>query len=312
MGNPVLTAIIIHRAQPVAAVATGEALMAQGVPLRLLVVDNGSPAADIATLRAGLPAAEVIEMDGNSGFGPAANAGLRRWLADGGAEDDWALVCPHDAIAEPGCIERLMAATAERPRAGLASAEYGDVGHYGYEGKRVKPSVHRWLGPILIPSDRRAGWEDADHPHGTMMILRRGCVEDIGLFNERYFAYCEEADIGLRAQRAGWEVGVVWGAVVRNTAMTSEQGVPEYLMMRNSLLLVRQHFGPADAAVLLAVYVVLTVQGSLFPNRRSLYWHTRGRWLAMLDFTRGRFGPPPPPLTLAGGRPRPATSQAPR
>ena len=44
-----------------------------------------------------------------------------------------------------------------------------------------------------------------------MLFARRGALEDVGLFDERYFAYCEEADLGLRAVAAGWEVGLVRG-----------------------------------------------------------------------------------------------------
>ncbi len=296
--QPAVTVIMVHRARPESAVATAEALCDQEVPLRLVIVDNGSPARDLATLRAAIPSAEVIELGSNTGFGPAANTGLRRWLDEGPAAGDWAVVCPHDAVVEPHCLERLLSAAKARPRAGLASAEYGDVGQYGTFGDRVLPTVNPWLGPILETSDRRPGWEDADHPHGTLMILRRQCLEQIGLFDERYFAYCEEAELGLRAQRAGWQVGVVWGAVVRNAGMTSEQGVPEYLMMRNSLMLQRDHFGTQHATVLFCLYLFHTVRGLLSPSRRTLYWHTRGRLLAMADFARGRYGPAP--VVLSG------------
>src|SRR4051812_475939 len=80
---------------------------------------------------------------------------------------------------------------AGRVRAGLASAEYGD------DGERLAlPVVDRYFGGILAPTERRPGWEDAGHPHGTLLLARRACLEEIGLFDERYFAYCEEADLG--------------------------------------------------------------------------------------------------------------------
>ena len=48
------------------------------------------------------------------------------------------------------------------------------------------------------------------------MMLRRDCLDEVGLFDERYFSYCEEADLALRARRAGWKVGLVRGARVQN------------------------------------------------------------------------------------------------
>jgi GT2 family glycosyltransferase len=288
----VLTAVVVHRRRPEACVRTGRLLVEQGVD-RVLVVDNGSPAGDVAAVRAGLPGAEVLELGRNTGFGPAANAGLARWLADGPAAGEWVLVCPHDATPEPGCVQALVAAAGSRPRAGLASAEYGD-------GDRLaRPVVDRYFGGILGPTDRRPGWEAAGHPHGTLLLARRACLEEVGLFDERYFAYCEEADLGERARRAGWEVGIVWGAVVRNPGMSSEVGVPEYLMLRNSLLLVRSHFGRYPAFIRFTMAAWGTVRGVLWADRRPPFWHLQGRRLAMRDFLQGRYGPPPEELSRA-------------
>jgi GT2 family glycosyltransferase len=159
--------------------------------------------------------------------------------------------------------------------------------------------VDRYFGGILGPTDRRPGWEAAGHPHGTLLLARRACLEEVGLFDERYFAYCEEADLGERARRAGWEVGIVWGAVVRNPGMSSEVGVPEYLMLRNSLLLVRSHFGRYPAFIRFTMAAWGTVRGALRPDRRPPFWHLQGRRLAMRDFVRGRYGPPPEELSRA-------------
>ncbi|MCI3948336.1 MAG: putative glycosyl transferase [Acidimicrobiales bacterium] len=271
---------------------TGRLLRDQGVD-RLVVVDNGSPAGDVAAVRAGLPGAEVLELGRNTGFGPAANAGLARWLGEGPGAGEWVVVCPHDATPEPGCVGALVAAAEARPRAGLASAEYGD-------GDRLaRPVVDRYFGGILGPTDRRPGWEAAGHPHGTLLLARRACLAEVGLFDERYFAYCEEADLGERARRAGWEVGIVWGAVVRNPGMSSEVGVPEYLMLRNSLLLVRSHFGRYPAFIRFTMAAWSTARGVLRPERRPPFWHLPARRLAMRDFLQGRYGPPPEELSRA-------------
>jgi GT2 family glycosyltransferase len=293
-----LTAVIVHRSQPDRCLAAAESLLGQDVPVRPVIVDNGSHPKDLDRLRQMLPNAEIIELESNRGFGPAANVGLRRWLdtTDDTSDDEWVVVCPHDAVCQPGCLIKLLEAAADRPRAGLVSAEYGDVDHWRRSNGRVKPVVDPYLGGVLVPADGLPGWEHAGHPHGTLFMARRACLKQIGLFDERYFAYCEEADLGVRSRRAGWEVGVVWGAVVRNIGMSSEPGVPEYLMLRNTLLLVRDHFGRYRAGVLLAISSWVTVRGALFPTRRCLFWHGRGRALAIRDFMLGRWGPPPTSL----------------
>jgi GT2 family glycosyltransferase len=278
--------VIVHWDQPERCVRTGRAFAAQeGVDVRVVVVDNGSAPGALERVTAGLPDAEVIRIGHNAGFGGAANAGMRHWLDRGAGE--WVAVAPHDALPADGCLRRLLAAASARPRAGLASAEYGEPG---------KPVVDRYFGGILVERQRDDGWEDAGHPHGTLMLARRACLEEIGLFDERYFAYCEEADLGLRAAQAGWEVGVVWGAVVENPSVSVRSEVAEYLMLRNSLLLIREHFGRYHVFIRICFALINTTRLRLRPAARGPFFSYAARRRALVDFVRRRFGPPPAEL----------------
>ena len=128
------------------------------------------------------------------------------------------------------------------------------------------------------------------------MLVRRGCLQEVGLFDERYFAYCEEADLGVRATRAGWEVGVVWHALVRNPSLSVSVPAVEYLKLRNTLLLVREHFGRYPASIRLTVALVDTAVGAVVRSRRPDPFPVSARLRAIADFGRGRFGPPPASL----------------
>ncbi|HEX9993605.1 MAG TPA: glycosyltransferase [Acidimicrobiales bacterium] len=311
--EPPLTVVVVHRAQPERCTATVRALTdraAQGLAACAVVVDNGSPPADLAALRAALPGVELVELGRNAGFGPGANAGLRRWLARPAAEaGEWVAVAPHDAIPAPGCLARLVAAAAARPRAGLASADVGDG---------ATPVVDRYFGGITRPAAVADGWEPADHPHGTLMVARRACLEEVGLFDERYFAYGEEADLGVRARAAGWAVGVVRRADVRNPHVGSTVAVTDYLQLRNTLLLVREHGGRWPVTVRAVMALWSAAVGAVAPARRPPVFDARARLLALRDYALGRFGPPPASLTGAAAtarrpappRPRPAAPSA--
>ncbi len=290
-----LPVIVVHRDEPERCVSTARAFQAQDVPVQLTVVDNGSGADAIAHIERALPDVEVVALGANRGFGPAANLGLRRWLDTGDSE--WAAVAAHDALPEPGCVRHLLDAVRARPRAGLASAVYGEL-NIGVWLRRaqMKPVVDRYFGSILVDADRDAGWEDAGHPHGTLMLAGRRCLQDVGLFDERYFAYCEEADLGERARRAGWEVGLVWDAVVGNPHMSGSSAAVEYLQLRNSLLLVRDHFGRYPAFIRLTMAVGDTAMRVLLPRRRTPIFSLPARWRAVVDFGRGHYGPPPASL----------------
>jgi len=275
---PPLTVVIVHRDASDKLARAIATFADQEVEVRPLVVDNGSRPSHLAALRTIIgERGEIVELGTNTGFGPAANAGWRRWLEAG--EGEWVGLMPHDALVQPGTLDRLLAEGSARPRAGLVSADVGDG---------ATPVVDRYLGGITRPAATRDGWEDADHPHGTLMLARRPCLAQIGLFDERYFAYCEEADLGIRAGAGGWEVGLVRGARVVNPSTTSGSAAVDYLQLRNTLLLVREHSGRYPATIRWLIAVVQLVIGTIRPEGQLPWFSPRARVRALIDAPRGR------------------------
>lgn len=283
--SPSATVVIIHHRQPVKCVATVRTFLAQEPVAGAVVVDNGSDPADLESLRRELPEVEILALGANRGFGPGANAGLRWWLASG--EGEWAVVAPHDARPAAGAVQALLSVADKRPRAGLACAEYGDD---------TRPVVDPYLGGMVVPLEGAGPWVPTTHPHGTMLALRRACLEQVGLFDERYFAYVEEADLALRAAASGWEAGMVVGALVANPGTNVVRPIVEYLQTRNTLLLVRDHFGSYRGLVRLCVAALSTLYQTARPSRRAAWFDARSRWRAMGDRLRRRYGPPPADL----------------
>lgn len=274
--------VLVHRDEPAACAASIAAFRAQGVALSVTVVDNGSAAAASGAL-ARIPGVRVLPTGRNAGFGPGANVGLRAWLADADG-GDWVVVAPHDALPEPGCLRRLLAACVARPRAGLACAEFGTD---------ERPVLDVRVGGLMEPVARGRGWQPAGFPHGTLLLASRACLAEIGLFDERYFAYIEEVDLGARATAAGWDVGMVWDALVVNPQLRTPAPVKEYLQLRNTLLLVADHGGTGRAWTLVAVVLLDTAYRALRPGRRPLGFVASARLRAVADYLRGVVGPPP-------------------
>jgi N-acetylglucosaminyl-diphospho-decaprenol L-rhamnosyltransferase len=285
---PPLTVVVVHRNRPERLRSTIDALRGQTTATQVLVVDAGSEA-DARDAAAGMVAErsedELLAFDRNLGFGPGANAGLRHWLDHG--TGGWVGLCPHDALPAPDCLERLLAAAGPRPRAGLVAADVGD---------QLSPVVDRYFGTLLRPAAVTDGWEPVDYPHGTLLLAARACLDDVGLFDERYFSYCEEADLGLRARARGWEVGLVRGARVTNTDLSSSVALVDYLQLRNTLLLTRDHFGRYAGVVRLTTALLQLVSQTLRPERRPLVFHAGARRRALRDHLRGSYGPPPADL----------------
>lgn len=296
-----LRVVIVHWNQPADCLRTVERFGDREVPVRVTVVDNASDVGALDELRSGLDAMrpgwatgpaglELIEHGTNAGFGPGANVGLRRFLADPD-DGEWVALAPHDVDPFPGCLAAVLDAVSKRPRAGLACADVGDG---------MVPVIDPYFGGMAVPADVPGPdsadlprWEDVDYPHGTLMFLRRATLEEVGLFDERYFSYCEEAELALRARRAGWRVGLVRGARVQNMHVGSSVARVDHLQTRNTLLLVQEMSGWYHAAIRSAITLAQTARGVLQPSSRPYIFDARARLRGLRDFWLRRFGPPP-------------------
>jgi GT2 family glycosyltransferase len=126
-------------------------------------------------------------------------------------------------VAHPGWLAALVAAAEARPRAGMCASEVRLAGSGSYPkgcldsaGMLIAAdgsSKQRGHGE---PPEKFAGVKDALCPSGSAALYRRTMLDEIGLFDETFFLYCEDTDLGLRARRAAWECAYVPGAIVEH------------------------------------------------------------------------------------------------
>jgi N-acetylglucosaminyl-diphospho-decaprenol L-rhamnosyltransferase len=287
--------ILVHHDLPDACARTVGAFESLSEVGSVCVVDSSSDPASSARLRQLLPGADIIDAGGNVGFGPGANLGLQRWLQRGVGQ--WVGVAPHDAIPAADALTRILAETDGRPDAGLVSAEFGP-------DFALVPVFDKVIGGFYRAARRGSGWQEVDYPHGTLLLARRALLDEIGLFDERYFAYCEEVDLGLRARDAGWRVGLVWGAIVANGRLPPPL-LADYLQLRNTLLLVHSRHGRREvrARVILAL-AAMAARTVRAPRTAAV--HVRLERRALLDYRHRRFGPPPPDVVALARRHSPS------
>jgi len=275
---------VVHWNQPALCIATVRVLCDQGISLRVTVLDNDSGPDAYEQLERELdPSVTIVRLDDNKGWGGALNVILRRWLRS--ETNPYCLISAHDALPAPDCLRLLVAAADENPRLGIACPQYPDP---------FIPRLSRWRGvyPEAVVPQSKGSVQEVDVPHGTLMLVRRQCLDEIGLFDQRYFAYGDEHDLGARAVRHGWKVVLVWGAIVTNPATRTENSWRSYLFARNSLFLVHAYFGRA-AATLRAVLILLnTLRLLAFRRESSSAFSARARWKAVRDYFSGCTGRP--------------------
>jgi GT2 family glycosyltransferase len=285
MNERPLSIVVVHWNRPDECLATVGHFQQQGLPVSLCVVDNGSRPECVAALKAALPpGVELVQLSENKGWGGALNVMLRRWLAE--QEGDLCVISAHDAIPRPDCLRLLIAAMECDGNLGIACPQYG------------KPEVAQFSpvrGITFTATEPRGTGEvtAVEIPHGTLQIFRRQCLKQIGLLDERYFAYGDEAEIGLRARKMSWGVGMVWGAIVINPGTWTSSPVVGYLSARGSLLMARTHGGLGSALLRALLMAANTLRLCCSPSVWNTMSSPRARFLAIRDYFLGRYGPPP-------------------
>jgi GT2 family glycosyltransferase len=205
----------------------------------VIIVDNSGSG---AVIHPPVPRVRVIANDRNIGFGAAVNQGYRMSNAP------YLATLNDDAVAGPHWLEALVnAAEVARPRAGMFAsevrlAETGTLDSAGMLIARDGSSKQRGHGEDPA---HYAAEHDALFPSGSAAMYRRTMLEEIGLFDESYFLYCEDTDLGLRGRWAGWECAYVPGAVVEHQYSQSAgraSPLKAYLVERNRIFTVLKNF----------------------------------------------------------------------
>lgn len=191
------------------------ALFAQDYPaLQVLVVDNASTDDSVQRLRESFPALELVESPVNGGFASGCNLGTRLAL-ERGADFVWLL--NNDTVAPPDTVAKLVAAGS-----GARTGMVGTVLYYAHDPARVQAfgggSIARWIGfgahfrkPTRLGPDSYLTF--------ASVLLRSELLQAVGLLDEGFFMYFEDADLCFRARAAGWQL-----VVATDTAVLHKEG----------------------------------------------------------------------------------------
>jgi GT2 family glycosyltransferase len=178
----------------------------------------------------------VIANDQNVGFGAAFNQAFRSSNAP------FIAVLNDDAIAHPEWLESLLAAVEPRPDVGMCASQVLLADGRGLDSAGMllcRDGSSKQRGHLESP-DKFARRQEVLLPSGSAAFYRREMLEEIGLFDETFFLYCEDTDLGLRARWAAWECLYVPQAVVEHRYSHSAgpaSALKAYYVERNRLFL---------------------------------------------------------------------------
>lgn len=218
----------------------------------VVFVDNGSKDASVPRARELMPDARIIELKENTGFARGNNVGIAE------AAGKFVVLLNNDTEADPRFLEELVAAAEANPEAGMVAPKI-----LNFFDRALIDSV----GGLLVCADgiaqgRGRGERDQGQydrltealiPSACAALYRKQMLDEVGLFHEPFFAYCEDTDLGLRGVWAGWRTAAAPKAVVFHKYSASSSAYSPFklrLVERNHYLLTLRNFpAPMLAAV---------------------------------------------------------------
>jgi GT2 family glycosyltransferase len=195
-------------------------LFSQTYPsLEVIVVDNGAPEKIHETVRREFPRARLICLDRNTGFSGGHNAGIRA------ACGKYVAIINNDALAAPHWVQAMVEVAEGNP-------DVGSVASVIIDGNRPDRLDSCGVGIALDGMSRQAmrggsipvleAPREVLMPSGCACLFRKEALDAVGLFDESFFAYCEDTDLGMRLRWAGYTSFVAPGAeVIHYYSMTA-------------------------------------------------------------------------------------------
>jgi len=210
---------------------------------RITVIDNGSRDGSPAKIRRQFPEVHLINLPINSGFARAANLGIAA------SRSPFLAFLNNDVEISPFWLERMLEGISSGPDLGAAA---------GKLLQKKRPTHLSSIGNLIFRSGfgRDRGWCQADGENakrrekifwasGAACLIPRRLFSEAGKWDEDFFAYFEDIDLGLRAQLKGFSCLYVPAAVGHHVEGATGRELPRLraaLGFRNALMLVIKDF----------------------------------------------------------------------
>ena len=251
----------------------------------IIVVDNGSVDGSRERVNRDFPKAVLLQNKTNEGFGRAVNHGLRI------AQGRYLLCLNNDTLLSPLSLERLVAFMEGQPEAGIAGGKIlnrdGSLQLSARSFPGIETAFFNRSGFLtrLFPKNpfsRRYLLSDWDHNSpkevdwvsGSFFLIRRSLIEKIGLFDERFFLYCEDVDYCRRAKEAGYRVYYVpTSHLIHETGYSEKKFNTLFFHHQSMYRFYKKHYSKGfvgDIAVLGGIAVRFSVKAVFLTGRKLL------------------------------------------
>ncbi|MBI5504951.1 MAG: glycosyltransferase family 2 protein [Deltaproteobacteria bacterium] len=248
-------------------------------PDRVIVVDNGSVDGSPDRIAAAFGTCQVVRLAENRGYAGGANAGIELAMSEGA---DWIWLLNTDLSLPSDVLSALARGAGDDPRCGMIAPVLvetdGSVQAWG--GGRV----NLWTG---VSRHLTSKTEQPHYLSGACLLLRAAMLREVGLFDERYFFYWEDVDLGFRAREAGWTLAVADDCRVehREGSTLGRWSAARWHFLFTGL----PHFLRGRAFLPTLAFTLRLLHHSAAMARHRRWEAMRGAWLGAAAQWRGRW-----------------------
>jgi len=211
-----------------------ESILSQkSVRPEVVVVDNASTDSTVELIRSKFPEVKVIQNKENMGFGHACNEGIE------GLTSDYVAFVNPDTLSDPSFLSCAISELISVPLAGACQARMmlydcrERVNSHGNEANILLFSWPNGYMELVPPNDMP---RKIPYASGCAAVYTRICLEGIGGFDDLFFMYFEDVELGLRAQLAGYDSRYSPSSVVYHKYRFKESPQRYFLLERNRIL----------------------------------------------------------------------------
>lgn len=261
-----------------------------------IIIDNGSENVLKIEESEGV---KNIRLEENLGFTGGYNLGMRMALEEGAT---YVMIVNNDTILDPDMLQNMITVLENDTSIGVTVPKiYFAKGHefhidrykkedlgkvFWYAGGHIDwshaMSVHRGVDEVDNGQYDRP--EEITFATGCCMLFRREVLEKVGLFDDRYFLYFEDADLSERVRRAGYKIYYVPNAILYHVNASSSGGagkgnlLQDYFITRNQMLFGMKYAPMRTKAALVRQSMKILSSGR--PKQKQ----------AIRDYYLGKFG----------------------
>jgi GT2 family glycosyltransferase len=231
-------------------------LKIKDIDLKIVLVDNGSTDDSVSQFRSLRPknfGIEIMETNQNLGFAGGNNFGVK-YALDKNA--DYILVLNNDTNVDSNLLANLLKTTEKDKTIGAISPKIYFAKGYEFQKKYTK----KQLGNVIWYAGGKMDWNniygsnrgvdevdkkqfdkqtETDFATGACVLYKSKALSEIGLFDEKYFMYLEDADLSQRMKLKGYKViyepsAKLWHKVAQSSSIGSS--LNDYFISRNRLI----------------------------------------------------------------------------